>query len=151
MNKPRVFLDADVIFAGSAAPTEHSASNLILQMGEIGLIDCITSNQVTVELERNFEKKLSIKLPELRLIMSRSLRVVADPEPEELTPYMGQADTKDLPILVAALKNECKFLLTFNTKDYRPAKESEIIVQRPGDFVKRIREMLAEMFEKPQM
>ena len=148
MNKARVFLDADVIFAASAAPTEHSANNLILQMGEIGLLDCITSTQVTVELERNFEKKLPKKLPELRLIMSRSLRVVSDPEPEELTPYIGQADPKDLPILVAALKNECKFLLTFNTGDYKPAKENEIIVQRPGDFVKRIRVMLAEMFDE---
>ncbi len=144
MKKPVVFLDADVIFAGSAAPTEHSASNLILRLGEIGLIECVASTQVITEIERNFEKKLPIKLPELRLIISRSLRVVPDPEPRELIPYKGQADPKDLPTLVAALKHECRFLLTFNTRHYAPTKE-EIIVQRPGEFVTTVRTLLAQM------
>ena len=102
MNKPRVFLDADVIFAGAAAPTEHGASHVVLQVGEITLIECLTSTQVVTEVERNLGEKLPSKLPELRLIMSRSLRVVPDPEPAELLPYKGQADPKDLPILVAA-------------------------------------------------
>lgn len=70
---------------------------------------------------------LDTLLPELRLIISRSLRVAPDPEPEELIPYAGQADPKDLPILVAALKQRCRFLLTFNTRHYAPATE-EIMV-----------------------
>jgi hypothetical protein len=37
--KLRVFVDADVIFAGSAAPSEHSASHVVLRMGEITLLD----------------------------------------------------------------------------------------------------------------
>lgn len=144
MNKPVVFLDADVIFAGSAAPTEHSASNLILHLGEIGLFECVTSKQVIIELERNFEKKLAGKLPELRLIISRSLSVVSDPQPQELIPYKGQADPKDLPILVAALKHSCRFLLTFNTRHYTPAAES-IIIQRPGEFITTVRALLAQI------
>ena len=79
MNKPRVFLDADVIFAGAAAPTEHGASHVVLQVGEITLIECLTSTQVVTEVERNLGEKLPSKLPELRLIISRSLRVVPDP------------------------------------------------------------------------
>ena len=39
--KPRVFVDADVLFAGSASPNEHSASNLILWMAELTLIEAI--------------------------------------------------------------------------------------------------------------
>jgi hypothetical protein len=89
-------------------------------------------------------KELSGKLPELRLIISRSLRVVPDPEPEELIPYKGQADSKDLPILVAALKHGCRFLLTFNTRHYTPATE-DIIVRRPGEFITTIRALLAQM------
>lgn len=144
VNEPIVFLDADVIFAGAAAPTEHGASHVVLRLGEIGLIDCVTSTQVITEVERNFEKKLPSKLPELRLIISRSLRVVPDPEPNELTPYKGQADPKDLPILIAALKHGCHFLLTFNIRHYTPATE-EITVQRPGDFVITVRGLLAQM------
>jgi len=119
MNKPVVFLDADVIFAGAAAPTEHGASHVILRLGEITLIDCVTSTQVVTEVERNLAEKLPDKLPTLRLILSRSLRVVPDPEPQELTPYKGQADLKDLPILGAALQQGCRFLLTFNIRPIR--------------------------------
>lgn len=139
-----VFLDVDVIFAGSAAPTDHSASNIVLQLGEIGLVECITCSQVITELERNFEKKLPIKLPELRLIISRCLRLVPDPKPKELIPYKGQADPKDLPILVAALKHSCRYLLTFNIAHYNPTTE-KIMVQRPGDFVISARLLLAQM------
>lgn len=144
MKRPLVFLDADVLFAGVAAPTEQGASHVVLRLGEITLIECVSSTQVVTEVERNFEKKLPSKLPELRLIISRSLRVVPDPEPHELPPYKGQADPKDLPILVAALKHGCRFLLTFNIRHYEPAT-SEILVQRPGDFLTTIRTLLVQL------
>ena len=144
MNKPVVFLDADVIFAGAAAPTEHGASHVVLRLGEITLIDCVTSTQVITEVERNLAEKLPDKLPTLRLILSRSLRVVPDPAPQELAPYKGQADPKDLPILVAALQQGCPFLLTFNTRHYTPSSE-KIIVQRPGDFLTTVRTLLAQL------
>jgi len=41
-SKPKAFVDADVIFAGAAAPTEHGASHVVLRMGEITLIDCVS-------------------------------------------------------------------------------------------------------------
>ena len=144
MNKPVVFLDADVIFAGAAAPTEHGASHVILRLGEITLVDCVTSTQVVTEVERNLAEKLPDKLPTLRLILSRSLRVVPDPEPQELAPYKGQADPKDLPILVVALQQGCRFLLTFNTRHYTPNVE-KITVQRPGDFLTTVRTLLAQL------
>jgi predicted nucleic acid-binding protein len=144
MKKPSVCLDADVIFAGAAAPTEHGASHVVLRLGEITLIECGTSTQAITEVERNLADKLPSKLPELRLIISRSLRIVPDPEPEELVPYEGQADPKDLPILVAALKHGCRFLLTFNIRDYSPAT-NEIQVQRPGDFIATVRILLAQL------
>ena len=33
--KPRIFIDADVLFAGAASPNEHSASLVILRMAGI--------------------------------------------------------------------------------------------------------------------
>ena len=92
MSKLSVFLDADVIFAGSAAPTAHSASHIILRLGEMTLIDCVTSTQAVTEVERNLADKLPGKLSEFRLIVSRSLGVVSDPQLKELHPYTGQAD-----------------------------------------------------------
>ncbi len=61
-DKPKVFVDADVIFAGAAAPTEHGASHVVLQMGEITLIDCVSSEQAVKEVERNLAIKILEKL-----------------------------------------------------------------------------------------
>jgi predicted nucleic acid-binding protein len=142
MNIPTVFLDADVIFAGAVSPTNYGASHIVLLLGEITLIHCLTSAQVVDEVERNLQAKLPSKLPELRLILSRSIRVVPNPQPEELPRYEGQADPKDLPILVAAIQNECRYLLTFNIRHYFPPPDS-ISVMKPGDFVRELRGLLA--------
>ena len=65
--KPRVFVDADVIFAGAAAPTEHGANLTVLRMAEITLIEAITSQQAVTEAECNLEAKLPATLPMFRL------------------------------------------------------------------------------------
>jgi predicted nucleic acid-binding protein len=144
MTKLRIFLDADVIFAGSAAPTQHSASHIILQLGELTLVDCVTSQQVVTEVERNMGDKLPSKLAELQLILSRSLRMVPDPTPQEIRLYIGQADPKDVPILVAAVQAGCSILVTFNIRHFTP-KTAELAVQRPGEFVKTVRTMLSQL------
>lgn len=142
--KLRVFVDADVIFAGSAAPSEHSASLAVLRMGEITLLDCVTSQQAITEAERNLSDKLPTKLPEFRLIISRCLRVVPDPEPADLASYAGQADPEDLPLLVAALREGCAYLLTFNVRHFHPASQ-QISVQQPGEFILVVRQWLGAL------
>lgn len=142
--KPVVFLDADVIFAGAAAPTEHGASHVVLRTGEITLIECVTSEQAVTEVERNLAEKLPAKLPEFHLLVSRCLRVVPDPGLEDLARHTGQADPKDLPILVAALREGCPYLLTFNVRHYSPPSGS-IAVQQPGEFVLTVRNLLTQL------
>lgn len=142
--KPTVFLDADVIFAGAAAPSEHSASHVVLLMGEITLIECITSQQAVTEVERNLADKLPAKLPEFRLLVSRCLHVAPDPEPDDLLLYAGQADPKDLPILVAALRERCPYLLTFNVRHYSPPAGT-ITMQQAGEFLLTVRILLSQL------
>ncbi len=144
IRKLTVFLDADVIFAGAASPSEHGASHVVLRMGEITLIECLTSQQAVTEVERNLADKLPTKLPEFRLLVSRCLRVVPDPEPDNLLPYADQADDKDLPILVAALRERCPYLLTFNVRHYSPPAGT-ITVQRPGEFLLTVRILLSQL------
>jgi hypothetical protein len=139
-----VFVDADVIFAGSAAPSEHSASLAVLRMGEITLLDCVTSQQAITEAERNLSDKLPTKLPEFRLIVSRCLRLVPDPEPADLAAYAGQADPEDLPLLVAALREGCAYLLTFNVRHFHPTSQ-QISVQQPGEFILVVRQWLGAL------
>lgn len=144
LNRPRVFVDADVLFAGAASPSEHGASLVVLRMAEITLIEAITSQQVVVEAERNLMKKLPQVLPAFRLIVDRSLHVVPDPRPADLVPYTDSADPKDLPILVAALREGCPWLVSFNVRHFQPG-HPDVVVLRPGEFLTRIRDLLAHL------
>jgi len=148
-NKPKVFVDADVIFAGAAAPTEHGASHVVLRMGEITLIDCISSEQAVKEVERNLAEKIPEKLPDFHLLVSRSLRIIGDPQPGELVAYEGQADPKDLPILVAALKEGCSYLLTFNVRHFTPPT-ADITIQQPSGFLITVRSLLGMLKDEEQ-
>ena len=143
-SKPRVFVDADVLFAGAAAPGEHGASLVVLRMAEITLIDAVTSQQVVIEAERNLAEKLPQALPGFRLILSRCLRVVPDPAPADLLPYTGLADPKDLPVLVAAMREKCPWLVTFNVRHFNPGNP-DVTVLRPGGFLVRVRDLLAHL------
>lgn len=60
-------VDADVLFAGSASPTEFGASLVVLRMAEIPLIHAVTSRQVIVEAERNLAKKMPAALPAFQI------------------------------------------------------------------------------------
>lgn len=146
--RPRVFIDADVLFAGSASPNEHSASLILLRMGELTLIDAITSQQVISEAERNLSAKIPKALPAFKLLVSRCLHVVEDPRAIDIKPYTGLAHQEDLPILVAAAREGCPLLATFNVNHYQPGF-STVTVLKPGDLVLRIRYLLAKLSEKP--
>lgn len=148
----RVFVDADVLFAGAASPSEHpsgSASLVVLRLAELTLLDAVTSEQAVTECERNLDAKLPKELAECALaafrhLVTRALRVVPDPEPEEVDAHAGKAHPKDLPLLVSALREECPLLTTFNVKDYEPGAPS-VEVLRPGALVRRVRALLAQL------
>ncbi len=143
-HKPSVFIDADVLFAGSAAPSEHGASLVVLRMAEITLLEAYTSQQVILEAERNLTAKLPQALTAFRMIVTRSLQIVPDPSPAELAAYSGLADPADLPILVGALKTGCPWLVSFNTRHYRPG-HSDVSVLPPGEFLLHVRDLLARL------
>lgn len=142
--KPRVFIDADVLFAGAASPSEHGASLLILRLAEITLIDAVTSEQVITEAERNLTAKLPKALPAFRHLVSRCLKICPDPEAGVLLSYEGLADPKDLPILVAAVQGNCPWLVTFNGRHF-VLGHSDVKVLKPGDFILRVRDQLAHL------
>lgn len=146
-SKPRVFVDADVLFAGAAAPSVHGASLVVLRMAEITLIEAVASEQVIAEAERNLALKMPGTLPAFRLIVARSLRVVPDPEPADLAPYNGLADPKDVPILAGAVRAGCPWLVTFNLRHYQPG-HPDVTVLRPGEYLLRVRDLLSRITER---
>jgi hypothetical protein len=52
------------------------------------------------------------------------------------------AQAKDLPILVAAVEAACPWLVTCNGHHFQPG-HPEVTVLRPGEFVMRVRHLLA--------
>jgi len=143
-SKPKVFIDSDVLFAGSAAPTQHGASLVILRMAEITLLKAYASHQVINEVERNLSAKIPKAIPAFHLILSRSLQIVPDPSATDLVKYAGMANSADLPILVAAHQAGCLYLVSFNIRHYRPG-HPDVSVLSPGEFLLRIRDLLSRM------
>ena len=142
--KPRLFLDTNVLVAGARSTT--GASHVILRLSQWTIVEGIISQQVTTEAERVVQAKLPQALPALRLLIGEAVTIVDDPSPEELEDFEGQADTDDLPLLVAAVKNGCRYLLTFNTRDYYPNLETtDLEILPPGEFLHRMREQLAAL------
>ncbi len=139
--KPRVFIDADVLFAGAAAPSEYGASLVVLRMAEITLVQATASRQVIVEAERNLTTKFPNALSTFRLLVDRCLEVVEDPARDDISKHEGSADAKDLPILVAAIQQKCPWFVTYNTRHFHPG-HPDITVLEPGAFVKSVRELL---------
>ncbi len=142
--KPRVFVDADVLFAGAASPSDHAASLVVLRMAEITLIEALSSRQAIAEAERNLAGYLPNVLPVFQSIVSRCLRVVPDPSPAELDPIRGLADPKDAPLLAVAVREACPWLVTFNVRHYQPGHPSVKVV-RPGAFMQQVRGLLAHL------
>jgi hypothetical protein len=143
-SRPRVLIDTDVLFAGAASPSEHGASLIVLRLAELTLIDALCPEQVIIEGERNLAAKLPEALPLFRMLVTRCLRVMPDPTPEDLCAYRGLADSKDLPILVTGIKHNCRWLVTFNVSDYHPGHPNVTVV-RPGDFVRHVRSLMAHL------
>jgi hypothetical protein len=72
------------------------------------------------------------------------LFVVSDPAVAEIKALSKAADAKDLPILAAAVRENCVFLMTYNIRHFQPGVES-ITVLKPGNLVQRVRYLLAQM------
>lgn len=142
--KPRVFVDADVVFAGSASPSEHGASLTVLRLAEITLIEAVASEQVIVEAERNLAAKLPAALPAFRLLVDRCLTIVPVPTPEYLVQFDGLADRHDRSILAAAVLNKCPWLVTFNIRHYQPGHPA-VTVLPPGEFIRKLRYLLSSL------
>lgn len=142
--KVRIFVDADVLFAAAASGSEHGASLVVLRLGEITLIDLFTSQQVIDEVERNLHKKLPTALTLFRLLVEKSIDVLPNAPSSLVENFDGQADSKDLPILVTAIQAEVDWLLTFNSRHFYPPSDN-IRIAQPGTFIQELRHLLTSL------
>ncbi len=141
----KVFVDANVIFAGAASST--GASYAVLALAEIGMIKMIVSHQVIDETERNLLRKFPAGLPILtEWLVSIDPLVLVDPQPEQFLRWTTIIEAKDAPILEAAVQAEVDHFLTLNTKHFTPevANVSSLLIQTPAQFIEHIRAIISE-------
>ena len=140
----RVYFDTDVLSAGAASPSDHSASQVLLTLPEITLIGGITSEFAVDECRRNLAAELPSATGDFERLVGRALSIVDAPARQGLRPHTDRADWKDLPHLVAALEQDCAYLTTYNVDDYEPG-HPEIEVFRLGGLVRRVRKQLSSL------
>ena len=135
----RIFVDADVLIAAAFSPQRYSAALVLLRLCGLTLLDGITSGTARDEAERNCREKLPGVMPQLRTLMAETLTIWRQPLPEYYTAAEGRADAKDVVHLATALEANCRFLVTFNVRDYSPREDSSLGVTDPGGLLRRIR------------
>lgn len=134
----RVCVDADVLFLGSASTS--GASHVVLQLGELGIIEVRVAEQARIEAERNLLDKLPAALPAFRTLLDACTAPIPMAAPAAARRLArAHADAKDAPILAAAIADECHWLLTFNGRDYRTER---LRVSQPGPFLEELRALL---------
>ncbi len=141
----RVFVDANVFIAG--ADSRSGASNAVMKLAEIGLIQIITSRQVLDEAERNLRKKLPRALPNYAAQLAQvRLEIVSDPSEEAVEHYEALIDVTDAPILAAAVLAAPDRFITLNTTDFTSevAIRTGLIIQTPGQFIQMIRALFEQ-------
>ncbi|MFN3982951.1 MAG: putative toxin-antitoxin system toxin component, PIN family [Caldilinea sp.] len=141
----RLFVDANVLVAG--ADSRSGASNAILQLAEIGLLQLVVSRQVLDEAERNVRKKLPRALANFAAVLAQlPLEIVPDPDDEACFQWAAIIELKDTPILAAAVLAGVDRLITLNTRDFTPAvaQAAGLVIQTPGDFIQTIRQLFEE-------
>lgn len=137
---PRIFFDTSVVLAG--AFSERGASNGLIKLAGLTLIEGRISPEVREEVMRNAPVKMPAALPALRSILSEYLIEGLAPSNAVLSSVRGYADAKDVPILAAAVEQRCQFLVTLNERDFWPPP-TLITIIRPGDLLLAIRKQIS--------
>ena len=115
---PRVFLDANVLFA--AAWTPDGLSALLIELGRARRIELLSSNQAVIEAKRNLEAKKPAALSRIAEFLERIV-VGSEPDPQairRITP--AELSAKDRPLLAAAIAAGATHFVTGDRRDFGP-------------------------------
>lgn len=143
MVKLKVFLDANIFFAGAKSP--NGGSGFILELAKKNQIEVITVPQALLEAKRNIRKKLGLRYlldhyqnlleikPKIQSIKFITL--------QDIERFQKIVPMKDIPILIGAISSGVRFLITLDRKHFlgnEKLKELKLSlkIMNPGDFLK---------------
>jgi predicted nucleic acid-binding protein len=135
----RVCVDADVLIAGLLS--RSGASHAVLVLGELGLLRLVLPEAAVAEVRRN----LAAKLPEAAPLFEDFLRTVPleihRPTSHDRERARDLADTKDVPILAAAIGAGARLLVTHNVRHFRSGQGVRVV--RPRTLIEEARAWMA--------
>lgn len=140
--KHRIFLDSNVILSGLFS--EKGAPRLILDLLCLNLpvLQGVTGRFNLTEIERNIVKRVPAALMVFNEYLPRlDLEIVPVPFLEELEPFRGGVDDKDLPVLASAAMGKAEYFVTGNKKLLaRIERESPFATRSlsPAEFVEKV-------------
>ena len=138
----RVFLDANVYFAGFHSP--KGASGFVLELIRRKKIEAYASRLVLREADRNLRSKSDSKVLKAfrRYLQSVKVRIVPAPDESLFKPHESYLHPKDLPVLAAALLVKSDFLITLDRRHFLtpqvPARVTKIKICTPHDFIRDV-------------
>jgi len=138
----RIFLDANVYFAGSASPT--GASAFLLQFILKGRVEATASRLVLREAERNLRRKRPAKDLKIfhQFLKHAHLHVIPTPSETARARYEGVIHPKDVPVLAAAVASKASYFVTLDRKHFLTKRVgdhvSELEILTPGDFLRKL-------------
>lgn len=142
----RLFLDANIFFAATASATGASRAIFLLAQKKY---HCIVSSAYAIEEAR---RNIALKLPEdtsgIFWSLVSQLHAVDNQQPsqQELQRYHHILPTKDIPIIVSAMRMHADFLITLDKKDFKSKKmggQEILTIKLPGEY-------LQELSDRPQ-
>ncbi len=152
MSAINLFLDSSALFAGIVSAS--GAARALLLLSETGHIQITISEQVVIETERAIARKIPQALPDLRrAILATNAKIIRDPTPQEVQANLHLiSHAADVPIILAAMKGEVDYLVTFNRThfidDPGVAEKSGLRIGEPQDALNWIRGQLSTSSQK---
>lgn len=135
--RPRVFLDANVVFSGMYSP--EGAPAIILKLFVEGRLRAVISQQVLEEVVRTIGRRLPEALPSLRkLLLSVPPEIAEDPAPEDIGFWAQLVHGDDASVLAAAVAARPDYLVTGDRHFFANpgiAEKSGLRIVTPAQFL----------------
>jgi putative PIN family toxin of toxin-antitoxin system len=139
-SKPRVFLDANIIFSGLYSP--RGAPGVILEHYVNSRITAVISQQVLEEVIRTIRKKNPAALSLLKTLLTNvPPEIVADPPVEALKQWTPMLDIGDAAVLAAAVLSEPDYFITGDNDFLRNRvliKKAGLRILTPAELLKQL-------------
>ena len=134
----KVVLDTNVLVAALKSST--GASYEILRLADLGVFQPVLSVSLVTEYEdvlHRPEMAIPLSTAQIDTILDRICKIAINQRIHFLwRPFL--TDPKDDMVFEAALASSAPFIITFNHKDFKPAKSMGVTAISPRDFLLKL-------------